>query len=206
MLIHQNETCFGEFAPADDETPRGGINLWDVTDPRNPQNLAMHAGDYTEGSSNTPKPHASTVHPPYRARFEALKKEYPGARLLIVSNTAGTSDDATGSQLRELEANTGVRVLAHSVKKPGCRDEIFRFYREDPEGRKCGVTRPDQIAVVGDRLLTDVMMANLMGARGVWVRDGVLPKRTFWMRAEGVMSGFLWRRWFVAPEPRSDFE
>ena len=37
--------------------------------------------------------------------------------------------------------------------------------------------RPDQIAVVGDRLLTDMCLANQMGAWGVWVRDGVVPRR-----------------------------
>lgn len=44
VLIHQNETC-----PGSSPTPglSGGINLWDVTDPNNPVNLAMHRGDNT---------------------------------------------------------------------------------------------------------------------------------------------------------------
>lgn len=45
------------------------------------------------------------------------------------------------------------------------------YFRAHPE---TGVTRPEQIAVVGDRLSTDVMMANLMGGYGVFVKDGVL--------------------------------
>jgi len=40
------------------------------------------------------------------------------------------------------------------------------------------ITSPSQIAVVGDRLLTDVMMANLMGAHGFWVKDGVMERKT----------------------------
>ena len=36
-----------------------------------------------------------------------------------------------------------------------------------------GVTSPSQVAIVGDRLLTDIMMANIMGSYGVWIRDGV---------------------------------
>lgn len=39
------------------------------------------------------------------------------------------------------------------------------------------MTRPDQIAVVGDRLFTDVMMANMMGSWGIWVRDGVIEEK-----------------------------
>jgi phosphatidylglycerophosphatase GEP4 len=45
------------------------------------------------------------------------------------------------------------------------------YFRAHPE---TGVTRPEQVAVVGDRLSTDVVMANLMGGYGVWVKDGVV--------------------------------
>lgn len=48
----------------------------------------------------------------------------------------------------------------------------MEYFRKYPE---TGVTRPDQIAMVGDRLTTDVMMANLMGSYAVWVKDGVVP-------------------------------
>ena len=63
-------------------------------------------------------------------------------------------------------------MLPHSTKKPGCGPEIMEYFQKYPE---TGVTRPDQIAVVGDRLTTDIMMANLMGSYGVWVKDGVAP-------------------------------
>lgn len=41
--------------------------------------------------------------------------------------------------------------------------------------QELGVTRPDQIAIVGDRLSTDVLMANMMGSHAIWVKDGVVP-------------------------------
>lgn len=63
-------------------------------------------------------------------------------------------------------------MLPHDTKKPGCGPEIMEYFRKYPE---TGVTRPDQIAVVGDRLTTDVMMANMMGSYAVWVKDGVVP-------------------------------
>ena len=34
------------------EEPTGGINLWDVTDPTNPVNLAMHVGDNTDDNGD----------------------------------------------------------------------------------------------------------------------------------------------------------
>lgn len=71
-----------------------------------------------------------------------------------------------------VENSTGLAVLLHSDKKPGCGSEIMEYFQRNPE---TGVTRPDQIAVVGDRLTTDVMMANMMGSYAVWVKDGVVP-------------------------------
>lgn len=43
LLIHQNETC-GEPT---DPTQSGGISLWNVTDPTNPQPITLHTGDFT---------------------------------------------------------------------------------------------------------------------------------------------------------------
>jgi len=52
----------------------------------------------------------------FQDKFEELKKAYPGSRLLIVSNTAGTASDAGFVQAKVLERNTGVEVLRHNVK------------------------------------------------------------------------------------------
>jgi phosphatidylglycerophosphatase GEP4 len=90
-----------------------------------------------------------------------------------VSNTAGAlSLDPFGELVVAVEKSTGITVLPHDDKKPGCGSEIMEYFRKYPE---TGVTRPDQIAVVGDRLTTDVMMANMMGSYAVWVKDGVVP-------------------------------
>ena len=108
-------------------------------------------------------------------RFEKLRAAYPGRRLLIVSNTAGAlSYDPNRRLAEEVEKATGVTVLSHRVKKPGCGDEIMSYFSAHPE---TGVTSPNHIAVVGDRLTTDMMLANTMGSWGVWVRDGVVPLR-----------------------------
>jgi phosphatidylglycerophosphatase GEP4 len=49
-------------------------------------------------------------------KFRELREAYPGSRLLIVSNTAGTAGDPRGLQARLLEENTEVTVLRHSTK------------------------------------------------------------------------------------------
>lgn len=105
--------------------------------------------------------------------FERLRKAYPGRKLLVVSNTSGaTTWDKNLTQAVEVEKSTGVHVLPHAVKKPGCGPEIMAYFRQHPE---TGVTDASQVAVVGDRLTTDMMLANMMGGWGFWIKDGVVP-------------------------------
>ena len=40
-----------------------------------------------------------------------------------------------------------------------------------------GVTSASQVAVVGDRLFTDVLMANMMGSHSIWIKDGVVEEK-----------------------------
>ncbi|KAH0547565.1 hypothetical protein FGG08_000290 [Glutinoglossum americanum] len=145
-------------------------------------------------------PHKNTIHEPYSDKFQQLREAYPGNRLLVVSNSAGTGDDPDGKEADLLEKNTGVKVLRHSTKKPGCRAEIFNHF---VNSKDTGVTSPEQIAIVGDRLFTDVMMANLMGSWSVWVKHGVVEEKSFFMRLETRFFNFLIRRGYSAPKPRS---
>ncbi|KAH6626281.1 mitochondrial PGP phosphatase [Chaetomium sp. MPI-SDFR-AT-0129] len=151
-------------------------------------------------------PDHSEVYEPYQRRFQALRAAYPGRRLLIVSNTAGaTSYDVDGKLAEATGTSTGVHVLAHAVKKPGCGEEIMSYFRQHPE---TGVTSPHQIAVVGDRLATDMMLANMMGSWGIWIRDGVVPlqKKSIFSRVERRLGPYLLARGYLAPEPSSPFE
>lgn len=166
-------------------------------------------------------PNADHVYPPYEAKFEELKKAYPGSRLLIVSNSAGTNSDPGFKEAEILERNTGVKVLRHTTKKPGCHHEILSYLRNAPDA---GVSHAGQVAVVGDRLFTDVMMANMMGAHGIWIEEGTVPDhglvRTIYRsmhkmkvliigqmsRVEKGLAGFLTRKGYVPPDPRSSFE
>jgi phosphatidylglycerophosphatase GEP4 len=110
-----------------------------------------------------------------QSKFHALRAAYPRSKLLIVSNSAGTNDDPAHADAKLLEKNTGIPVLRHSTKKPGCGPEILSYFRELPE---TGVTESNHIAVVGDRLFTDVMMANLMGSWSIWIKDGVVEEKS----------------------------
>jgi hypothetical protein len=65
LFIHQNETCDAELAEATGKQRfLGGVNIWDVTDPTNPELLVEHAGDmdFPDGS---PRRNPTTVHSAY---------------------------------------------------------------------------------------------------------------------------------------------
>ena len=169
--------------------------------------------------------HCQSSSDPQQERFEALRAAYPGRKLLIVSNTSGAMTyDRDGRLAAEVEKSTGVTVLSHRAKKPGCADEIIGYFRQHPE---TGVTEPHQIAVVGDRLFTDMMLANRMGSWGIWVKDGVVPFKeksivspsssppltpdiqidiTQFSRMEHKVGPFLMARGFSPSNPISPFE
>lgn len=144
-------------------------------------------------------PKSNSIHKPYEPHFKKLRAAFPGSKLLIVSNSAGTSSlDPKGTDALELENNTGVSVLRHSTKKPGCGEEIMQWFRKHPDS---GVTKPSQVVVVGDRLTTDVMMANTLGAYAIWVKEGVIPmhKKSIFARLEQKFAEALLRRGYSAP-------
>lgn len=125
------------------------------------------------------KDHDDKVWPEYQETFDKLRTHYPGASLLIVSNSAGTNDDINHAQAKILEEATGVKVLRHSTKKPGCHHEIMEYFINN------GVCKvPEEVAVVGDRLFTDVLMANMMGAWSVWISNGVFRSESLICRIE----------------------
>ncbi|KAG9239036.1 mitochondrial PGP phosphatase-domain-containing protein [Amylocarpus encephaloides] len=149
-------------------------------------------------------PKENTVWKEYEPHLNRLRATHT-TTLLIVSNTAGSTSDPTLSQSRLLATTTSIPVLTHTLKKPSCGPDIMAYFKSHPA---TGVTRPDQIAVVGDRLTTDVMMANMMGAYSVFVADGTMGREGLGVLAkmeQGVAS-FLLRSGFEAPDPSSPFE
>ncbi|MDI1489431.1 MAG: hypothetical protein OHK93_008709 [Ramalina farinacea] len=136
------------------------------------------------------------VYKPYKDHFKLLREAYPGPRLLIVSNSAGTDRHVAEADI--VEETTGVKVFRHSTKKPGCGQQVLEHFRSFPE---IGVSKPSEIAVVGDRLFTDVLMANLMGAFSVWVKNGVFDEKGLVSRLEKGLVPFLTSRGFKAPAP-----
>ena len=112
--------------------------------------------------------------------------------ILIVSNTSGSNPsnkiyereaELLESKLAELKLQVFRAPRAHTASlthPPG--SEKHRPFLKKPfsyaavlEHLKANgtVTSADEVAVVGDRLATDVLMSGLMGSWSVWLRDGV---------------------------------
>ncbi|ORY86126.1 mitochondrial PGP phosphatase [Protomyces lactucae-debilis] len=139
------------------------------------------------------EPHSLQVHASCQSRFSLLKEQYPGARLLIVSNTTGclpskrSGVNGPSNDLSQLQENLGgPHVLVHEQRKPGCGDEVMAYLREHAQ-----VTHPSQVCVVGDRLFTDILMANRMGAHSIWLQRGVLVDTGAFTRFERLVFRFL---------------
>lgn len=131
-------------------------------------------------------PHQNRIWEPYNVQWTKLKQHYPGKAILVVSNTAGSNDDYGLEESQVFEDNTGITVLKHSTKKPGCHQDIYNYFVENNI-----VERSDEIAVIGDRLFTDIMMSNLMNSCGIWLRYGVRKSNNPLMILERFLSRFF---------------
>lgn len=67
-----------------------------------------------------------------------------------------------------MEKALGVPVLRHTIKKPGGGDALLQRFH--------GVAKPQQMAMVGDRLFTDVLFGNLNGNITVLTRQIISEK------------------------------
>ncbi|RMD41943.1 hypothetical protein DV735_g3174, partial [Chaetothyriales sp. CBS 134920] len=158
-------------------------------------------------------PETTELHPDYMAKIEALKASPEFSRnrhsILIVSNTAGSTPSAAHeAEAVLLERELGLDVLRQHPqrRKPLCGPDVLAHFK------KHGVTdNPAEIAVVGDRLATDVLLARDMGSWSIWCRDGwrdpnvpARDYRGFFSRLEGRFESVLRTRFGVAAAlPRS---
>jgi phosphatidylglycerophosphatase GEP4 len=158
-------------------------------------------------------PETTKLHPSYLDKLAKIQRSDEFAHsphsILIVSNTAGSSSAPEHeAEAQYLESELGIAVLRQHPerKKPFCGPDILAYFKEH------GVTEdPKEIAIVGDRLATDVLLAREMGSWSIWTKNGwrnpEMPGRDyrgFFSRVEGrferLMRGGLG---MTAPLPKS---
>ncbi|KAL0955749.1 hypothetical protein HGRIS_001964 [Hohenbuehelia grisea] len=129
-------------------------------------------------------PHRDTLVPELEDSWRQCRRTFGAGNVLIVSNSAGTHLDAGEIQAESVTHHLGVPVLRHPSMKPAysCIKLIRNYFATLPKPIK-----DDELIVVGDRIFTDVIMANRMrtshvdGPLAVWT-TGVWHKESMLMR------------------------
>lgn len=132
-------------------------------------------------------PNKTEIWREYEKQWSKLKKYYPQS-VFILSNTAGSSSDHGYEDAKKLENSTGVPVIRHKQKKPGCYEEILEHLLAERY-----VESPKEVAVVGDRLLTDIMMSNMMGAYSIWISHGVKISNNPIVKFERLLYKYIYK-------------
>ncbi|KAG2358103.1 mitochondrial PGP phosphatase-domain-containing protein [Suillus spraguei] len=141
-------------------------------------------------------PYEDILVPQLNDAWRECREAFGEGNVIIVSNSAGTKYDAGGIQAESVSYHLSVPVLRHDTLKPGysCITSIRSYFSS--------LSVPildDELVIVGDRIFTDVIMANRMrsgfastsndapararigGPLAIWT-DGVWQKESMTMR------------------------
>ncbi|KAJ7647756.1 mitochondrial PGP phosphatase-domain-containing protein [Roridomyces roridus] len=114
-------------------------------------------------------PHKDELVPELESAWDECRKTFGDGNVLIVSNSAGCNADIGGIQAESVKRHLRAPVLFHSSPKPSysCIRAIQRYFLS-----LRAPVRPEQLIVVGDRIFTDVVLANRL--RGLQRGSGLL--------------------------------
>ena len=80
--------------------------------------------------------------------------------MAVLSNSVGSKDDPGHAEAIIVEGTLGMAVIRHERKKPAVRDDVLdHFKTQDIE----------KVAIVGDRILSDIVMGNNHGMFTIYV-------------------------------------
>ncbi|KAI1786615.1 HAD phosphatase [Ganoderma leucocontextum] len=107
-------------------------------------------------------PHEDRLVPELTDAWRECRETFGPGNVLIVSNTAGSHTDVGEIEAESVTYHLSVPVLRHSSLKPSysCIKSIRAYFRSLPQP-----VRDEELVIVGDRLLTDVVMANRMARK-----------------------------------------
>lgn len=110
-------------------------------------------------------PYKNHIFPSISAPFKEFQSVF-GDNIIIISNSAGTTDDKDYKNAAIIEHELGIKVLRHNRKKPAKINEIFKHFNCSSE----------ELVMFGDRIFTDVVFGN---------RHGFLTIHTALLTSEG---------------------
>ncbi len=105
-------------------------------------------------------PYSDKIRPQLRDYLGDYRRVF-GNSLAIMSNDAGTSDDPGFNKAKDLEDKLDLAVLRDHHKKPFGIKAVKDYFDCDPR----------YLAVIGDRILTDIVFGNHYGMLTILVTD-----------------------------------
>ncbi|KAF9804659.1 hypothetical protein IEO21_09312 [Rhodonia placenta] len=107
-------------------------------------------------------PHRDALVPELKDAWRECREIFGENNVLIVSNSAGSRLDAGEIQAESVTFHLSVPVLRHPSFKPSysCIGSIRAYFASLPKP-----ILDEELIIVGDRLLTDIVMANRMARR-----------------------------------------
>lgn len=124
-----------------------------------------------------------------QASLDECRRVFGGDRMVVFSNSAGSSDDPGFVKAQEIEAALQVAVLRHNQKKPGGAEYVRRHF---------GGVDPAKLVMIGDRYSTDVLFGNLNGMLTIrteqFTREGESAVNAQLQRLEKAAIRLLQRR------------
>lgn len=73
-------------------------------------------------------PHKDDIYPPYQKAWTDLLSTFRPGRVLVVSNSAGTTKDPGGIAAEAVSLSLRAPVLLHHIPKPGCSANILSYF------------------------------------------------------------------------------
>ncbi|RKP11985.1 mitochondrial PGP phosphatase-domain-containing protein [Piptocephalis cylindrospora] len=105
------------------------------------------------------RPYSNSLEPEFETTWKECQKVFGKDNLVIISNSIGTDDDPGHVQV---SSGMSVQVLCHQDKKPAGSQVLLDHF----PGLK-----PGEIAMVGDRILTDIAYGHRAGAVTILTRQ-----------------------------------
>lgn len=164
------------------------------------------------------KPYHDALVPDLRAAWQSCLATFGHSRVLIVSNSAGTSDDPALIQAESVARYLQAPVLVHDNKKPSRKvaRAIEEFFSSG-QGRTAAIFPSDQynlehpscpesqtyssplkLVVIGDRLTTDIVLASRLRMQLLNRRASALPSAVDFDSSENpvmsVLTQNIWQK------------
>ncbi|KAK0212444.1 mitochondrial PGP phosphatase-domain-containing protein [Desarmillaria ectypa] len=110
-------------------------------------------------------PHKDELVPELKTAWQECRETFGEGNVIVVSNSAGTHLDAGGIQAESVSYHLNVPVLIHTTMKPSysCIAAIRKYYSSLPSP-----VEDKELIIVGDRLFTDVVLANRIRSWKGW--------------------------------------